>query len=168
MFKTRLQSKYVLLAEDHSLYTDDSGKYWGAQGAGGIFYAEDTKCLCFAKRSKLVNEPNTWGTWGGALDEGETPEQAVRREVEEEAGYSGKFTLKELYVFQDKKFRYTNFLIVVPKQFTPKMDWETQDFAWVGVDKIPTPLHPGAQKLLPHLKKFLEKYENSKASPKKV
>jgi len=158
MFKSDVYVKYHIFTKviaDHSLYTDESGKYWGNEGAGGIFYAEDTKRLCFAHRSNHVNEPNTWGTWGGALEEGETPEEGVRREVKEESQYTGQVKLEKVYTFQDKKFRYTNFLISVPKEFTPKMDWETQGFVWTSLDEVPTPLHPGMQKFLPHLRKFL-------------
>jgi 8-oxo-dGTP diphosphatase len=31
--------------------------------------------------------PNRWGTFGGAIEPGETPEQAIVRELEEELGY---------------------------------------------------------------------------------
>ena len=37
-----------------------------------------------AKDSKVL--PNQWAFFGGGIDEGETPEQAVRREAKEELG----------------------------------------------------------------------------------
>ena len=40
-------------------------------------------------RGKTVADGGTISTWGGALDEGETPETAVKREIQEEAGYAG-------------------------------------------------------------------------------
>ena len=123
--------------------------FWGKQGAGCIFYAQDTQKFLVAHRSRGVEQPNTWGTWGGAIDSGENPKDAVRREAEEECGYSGKMELIPLFVFSHSSgFTYHNFLAVIPKEFTPRLDWESQGFKWVSFGDWPTPLHPGLQKLL--------------------
>lgn len=37
-----------------------------------------------------INYPNSWGTWGGAVEKDETPEQAIVRELKEELDYDLK------------------------------------------------------------------------------
>jgi len=130
--------------------------FWGKEAAGCLFMAKDTKRLLIAHRSddiRIVAEPGSWGTWGGALDPGETPQTAIIREVQEESGYNKPLQLIPLYVFQAKRdgqvvFQYHNFLAVVPSEFIPTLDRETQGYAWVKFGDWPQPLHPGLQTLL--------------------
>lgn len=118
--------------------------FYGKRGAGCVFLAKDTGRLLLAHRSKDVEEPHTWGCWGGALNpNGETPEDAVRREVSEEAGYHGAFELQPLFVFSSGSFKYFNFLVIVDHEFVPHTNWETQGFAWCEWGKWPSPLHFG-------------------------
>jgi 8-oxo-dGTP pyrophosphatase MutT (NUDIX family) len=132
-------------------YTDETGKFWGSQGAGAVFLAEDTGRILIQHRSAYVNEPNTWGVIGGAIDAGEDPQEAMRREVQEETGYHGPMRVEKLYVFQSGKFRYTNFLVTVPHEFSPHHGWESQGHVWTTLDDLPEPLHFGFKSLLPSL-----------------
>jgi 8-oxo-dGTP pyrophosphatase MutT (NUDIX family) len=124
--------------------------FWGRQAAGCVFVAEDTGRFCIAHRSAAVQEPGTWGTIGGAIDESEDPAEAVRREVAEETGYTGDMQLIPLMVFRAPKgsFKYHNFLAVVSTEFTPDLNWETQAYAWFKFGEWPSPLHPGLKSLL--------------------
>jgi ADP-ribose pyrophosphatase YjhB (NUDIX family) len=100
-------------------------------------------------RSQDVKEPGTWGTWGGAIDEDESPEQAVLREVSEEAGYYGPKKVIPLHVFKDPSgFRYYNFLVLVNKEFQPRINWETAKFGWFYLDELPSPLHFGLKGII--------------------
>jgi len=153
----KLNAAQRLLAEslhspddsDHEEMLEKTG-YWGKRGAGCLPVAQDTGRILFPHRSRNVLEPNTWGSWGGAIDGGENPEVAVRRELREEAGYKGKLRLRPMLVFKDadKGFQYHNFAALVPKEFTPKLNWETQGFRWVEFGDWPSPLHPGVKTLL--------------------
>ena len=57
--------------------------------------------------------------------------------------------LLPMYVFKHSSgFVYHNFLALVDSEFTPKLDWESQGYAWVEYGDWPTPLHPGLKLLL--------------------
>lgn len=132
----------------HKREMDKTG-FWGKYGAGCLFLCPKTKRLCWAHRSLYVNEPGTWGTWGGAIDDKEIPAEAVLREIKEETGFNGKVKLMELPVFKHSSgFHYFNYLAVVAKEFRPKVDWENQGFRWVDYKKVPTPTHDGAKWLV--------------------
>lgn len=132
---------------DHASALSTTG-FWGRQGAGCIFLSKDTKRILLPYRSRSVEQPHTWGVWGGAIDSDENPSDAVKREVREEAGYAGSAQLVPLVVFQKGTFKYHNFLAIVDKEFTPKINWETDDFRWVDYGNWPTPLHFGLQYLI--------------------
>jgi predicted chitinase/8-oxo-dGTP pyrophosphatase MutT (NUDIX family) len=140
-----------IIKEDDTEHRDALQKtgFWGKQGAGCLFLAHDTGRICIAHRSRSVEQPNTWGTWGGAIDSGEDPSVAVKREVKEEAGYTGPLKLIPLFIFSHSSgFKYYNFLALVDKEFTPVLDWETQGSDWFEFGNWPSPLHPGLITLL--------------------
>lgn len=144
-----LVTKQELQDAEHQGVLDETG-YWGKRGAGCIIMAADTQRILLPLRSSEVTEPGTWGTWGGAIDGGENPAVSVRREVKEEAGYHGKVSLYPLLVFKDpdKGFQYNNYLAVVPSEFTPSLNWETERAQWFEFGKWPRPLHPGLKTLI--------------------
>jgi len=134
--------------EEHWKALDETG-FWGRKGAGCIFISLDTKRILIAHRSRHVESPNTWGTWGGALDGSESFVQGMKREIVEETGYRGKYELEPLFLFKHTSgFRYQNFMAIVPREFTPRLDWENQGFKWVEFGDWPTPMHHGFRDLL--------------------
>jgi len=134
--------------DQHQQALDNTG-FWGSAGAGCIIMAADTKRILLPKRSEWVQEPGTWGTWGGAIDSGEDPQEAALREVEEEAGYSGGVQkMIHLFRFQSGKFRYDTFLAIVSTEFTPNLNWETEQADWFELGDFPQPLHFGLAAVL--------------------
>ena len=132
--------------------------------AGGIFYALDTKKVLLAKRAVDVGlkEEGTWSGWGGKTDEGETSEDTVRREADEECGYKGPMTLKLVYTFKgvikgtSDHIKYDNYLIIVPREFEPELNWENDDYLWTSIDdKLPSPLHSAFAAALSHYKQSI-------------
>lgn len=117
--------------------------FFGAAGAGCVFLARSTGRLLICHRSEYVEQPGTWGGWGGAINRGENPEEAVQREAYEETGHAGPFELAPLFVFAKGDFRYYNYLVTVDEEFTPHEDWESQGFQWVEFGQWPQPLHFG-------------------------
>jgi 8-oxo-dGTP diphosphatase len=129
---------------------DNSRKYWGEEAAGCIFIAKDTGRILLAKRGEEADQPGEWGTWGGKIDGDESPKEAVAREVEEETGYDGVTKISPLYTFKDGSFKYHNFLVIVPFEFTPQLNWENESSAWIEFGKWPEPMHFGLQTLIQH------------------
>ena len=64
--------------------------HWGAKDAAGLLLRclpqEGEPVYLLQQRSRWVDFGGTWGIPGGAIREGESPEVAARREVEEEIG----------------------------------------------------------------------------------
>ena len=135
---------------EHKKALEKTG-FWGKRGAGCLFYAKSTGRYLIAHRSSEVEEPETWGTWGGAVDSGESLEKAAAREAKEETRYKGELQMKPLWVFKHPSgFEYHNFLAIVDEEFIPSLNWENQGYKWVKGGQWPKPLHPGMVALLKH------------------
>lgn len=146
---------YKLFFDETDDYDIGGREYWdsGHGAAGCIFIAKNTGRILLAHRSHRVDfEPNTWGTWGGKVDEDETPKDTVQREVEEETGFDGRYTIHFLWTFEDPEagFQYHNYLILVPMEFDPQLNWENNNFDWVDWGDWPQPLHFGMEELIKH------------------
>ena len=122
--------------------------FWGTAGAGCIIFSRNTGRFLIQYRSRYVEQPNTYGTWGGAIDRGDSPEATVMKEVKEESGYTGKVKLHPIYVFQKGDFKYYNFIAEVEDEFEPNLNWEAEGYKWVEYGEWPEPLHFGIQAIL--------------------
>lgn len=69
-----------------------------------ILYDTDGKILLQQRTNDAKVLPGYWGFFGGSIDNGETPEQAVRRETMEELNYD----LKNEKLFIEQNFRFLN------------------------------------------------------------
>lgn len=123
----------------------------GSQSAGCIIVAEDTGRWCLQQRSDTVSDPGVWSTWGGGVEPGESLEQAVRRELEEEGGYTGALTLEPLH----SNSQYVTFIGRVPHEFEPRINQESKSWCWADQDQLPEPLHPGLEQALTKLNENL-------------
>lgn len=128
-------------------------EYHGTSGAGVLLHAQDTDRYLIALRSSDVMESGTWGIIGGKVDDDEDPEQAARRELLEETGYTGPISLSLIHVFEEEDFTYHNFLGTIPEEEDFETNWETDEFLWVSRDELNNvrPLHYGLEELLGHI-----------------
>lgn len=119
-------------------------KFWGERGAGCLIRADDTGRILVGLRSAEVDDPLTWGTWGGEVDPGEEVVSSVVREVFEETGYDGQMLLEHLHTHTNASgFIYDTFMATVPREFDPALCWETQEAKWFRPGEWPKPLHFG-------------------------
>lgn len=86
----------------------------------------------------------TWGLPKGGLQEGETPEQAAKREVREETGVDGAIVTKIddiKYWFSSGRvktrfFKTVHFYLVrYLRGSTDQHDWEVQEARWVPIEE---------------------------------
>ena len=141
--------------EKHMEALQNTG-FWGEQGAGCLILAQNTGRFLVALRSAFCQQPQTYGTIGGAIDTGESPIDAMRREVMEECGYLGEIIdIKPLYLFSKETragtlFNYHNFVVLIEHEFVAHEHWETEQFLWVTYEELASlhPKHFGLEELL--------------------
>ena len=135
-------------------------EYWGDAGAGVLPIAEETGRILVAYRSSRVLEPHTYGVFGGAVEPRESPKAAAKRELAEETGYRGRVKLVKAYRFEDGEFTYHNFLGLVPEEFEPRLDWETESADWIEFDELLSlrPKHFGLEALVKNSKRLIRKH----------
>ena len=150
--------------EEHTINVHYTGEeFWGNQGAGVLPIAKSTGRILVSHRAPYdVQEPDTWGVFGGAIDSGEDPKEAAKREMQEELGYHGSVQLIPAYVFtsQSGEFKYYNFIGLVDEEFEAELDWETQDTRWVTYDEMLSirPMHFGLKALIQNSESLIQKY----------
>ena len=123
---------------------------WERSAGGVILVAYDTGRCLFLKRSSLVPESDTWGELSGGINPGETPKEAIMREMKEEVGHEEDVCFKLSYIHNSKTddFGFYNFIGVVAREFVPKLNFENSEYAWVDYRNVPTPLHFGVAEFL--------------------
>lgn len=123
--------------------------FWGNHGAGCLVICPPTGRVLLGLRSQGVMESHTWGIFGGKVDDDDkNPKESALRELEEETGYRATKAIR-LSVFRHKKgFTYTNFLVTVPREFVPTLNWENGRAEWFSWGDFPKNLHFGLEELL--------------------
>lgn len=114
------------------------------QGAGALFYCDDTGRFLLVKRSEAGDYPGTWCGLGGGIEKGETPEEAVRREAYEEAQFpeDAPCDLRYIGCQESPDFKFHNYLGIVPEEFEPILNEEHTDHQWTSWNEFPKEMHP--------------------------
>ncbi len=119
--------------------------------SGAFFLAKDTKRFLFLLRNQ-GKTAGTWGIVGGKKEPKDlTAYQALEREVKEEVGSMPaikKVIPLELFTSEDQHFSFNSYILIVEKEFIPKLNNEHSGYAWCDYNHWPKPLHQGVKRSL--------------------
>ena len=160
LYQENIQNE-IGFGDDATFFNKSGLDFWGNIGAGILPISKKTGRFLVAFRSKYVNEANTWGIFGGKLDENEKDIQTVAlREFEEETGYEGNIRLIPSYIFETDGFKYHNFIGIIDDEFDPELNWETESVKWVNFKELMElyPKHFGLKDLIKNDLNKIKKY----------
>ena len=133
-------------------------QFWGTEASGLLPICKTTGRILLGKRSKDVNEPGTWGNFGGAIglndwgedEENLPPKDNALKEFEEETRYNGEIEIIDSFIYENNNFKYYNFIGLVDHEFEAIVDWETEICQWFSLEEVlkHNNLHFGIQALL--------------------
>lgn len=131
------------------------------KGVGGIIVSEDSGKVLTVLRSPKESHPNTWTFAGGRSEKNENSIDALIRELQEELQLTKIKKMLPLHRYQsrNKDFIYDTYIVLVDKEFIPKLNWENSGYAWTGIDSLPTPLHPKTRQMM-NSSRLVSKFKN--------
>lgn len=127
-----------------------------ALAAGAAIVASSTGRILLQLRAPHLSAGGTWSLIGGGVEPGESPEQALFREIAEETGAALTGKPQHLYTNKRKHLHYHSYLLRIPEEFEPVNNEESAEHRWVAMTDLPQPLHPGMKPLVPILLRILK------------
>ncbi len=121
------------------------------RAAGILFVSPDKEVLLLRRQGK--DHVGEWALPAGGIEKGETPEQAARRETEEEAGHSHEGGLAPFMHSEREGVVFDTFLAQAKDKFAPTLNEEHDGALWIKPSEAEKlPLHPGVRKALEKLR----------------
>jgi 8-oxo-dGTP diphosphatase len=100
-----------------------------------ILFNTDKNVLLVQRSNKDSWMPGKWGFVGGGIEEGETPEDAVKRECMEEISINPSY-VKLKFIRTDDKGTRCHMFFGLTKNTDVKLNTEHQNYKWCTVDEI--------------------------------
>ena len=120
-------------------------KGYNPPGAWALIYCAATDKFLMGKRSSNVNKSGAWNLFGGRIDNGERPREALVRELGEATGWSNKprrltkahtLTCRCRSGRDERDMHY--FVIKADWEFSPRLNREHSDFRWFSAKQLPS------------------------------
>lgn len=133
--------------------------------AAGILFLSPEKEVLLMRRSGKDHQ-GEWALPAGGIEKDETPEQAARRETEEEAGYSHEGGLSPFMHSVGQGVDFTTFMAHSSSRFKPELNDEHDGAIWIKPSEAreKLPLHPGVRAALEKLGRRIGKARGGEAS----
>jgi 8-oxo-dGTP pyrophosphatase MutT (NUDIX family) len=115
---------------------------------GTIFVSITTNRVLLNLRAPHKTHSQEWSLWGGMMEAGEQPKEALLRELTEEMGFVPdieKIYPFDVYQSRDKHFKYYSFVSIVKDEFIPELNNESCGYCWIDLGQWPKPMHQGAR-----------------------
>ena len=115
---------------------------------GTIFVSTRTSRVLLNLRATHKTHSQQWSLWGGMMEEGEQPREALLRELTEEMGFIPdieKIYPFDVYQSKDRHFKYYSFVCIVEDEFVPELNHESCGYCWINLGDWPKPMHQGAR-----------------------
>jgi mutator protein MutT len=104
--------------------------------AAGVMFLTDSGDTLLLKRAMTSDEGGTWAFPGGHIEEGETAEEAAKRECKEEIGFLPDGDMRYWTRRISNDVDYITYLQRIDKRFIPNLNGEHTDYAWIHVSKV--------------------------------
>jgi 8-oxo-dGTP pyrophosphatase MutT (NUDIX family) len=120
-------------------------------GGAGLLIINN-KSVLMGKRSSPDTFADHWCTFGGTVEDNENPLNTAKREVWEEAKIdSSKLDIQIPHVYIDETndgFKFITYIAISDDEFEVELNNEHTDYGWFPLTNLPSPLHPGINRLL--------------------
>lgn len=110
---------------------------------GVMIINTDTNNILLLKRSKISTFSGYWTFLSGGIEKGETPIDALKREIIEEIVVNPiKIRFKFFKTYNDTNSIYNVFIGEVNNEFQCLLNDENEEYGWFNPNNLPTPLFP--------------------------
>jgi uncharacterized protein len=121
--------------------------------AASVAFVTPTGRVLLVRRGRdEKNYPGYWALPGGQVEEGESHEDAARRECGEELGdcsFDGMMELRR--TMTPGRFEHVTYSVPTREEFYPELNAEHDSFGWFPLDRFPERTHPGVKMALAEL-----------------